>query len=77
MPRGRPAEYYPALEQIKDGDRDQWWVLAVFESLDGAKHAKSRINTGKTRIPDPADGCQWTFSAVRVGTRSELRVKHG
>lgn len=76
--RGRPAEYYPALEDIKEGEPGQWWVLATFESVDGAKHSKSRIRSGKTRIPDPAPDSEWDFLVVRFpeDDRSELWVKH-
>jgi hypothetical protein len=76
--RGRPAEYFPALEEIKNAGTNDWWILATFDSTNGAKHAKSRIATGKTTIPDPNPDATWEFRVVRYPeqTRSELWVKH-
>jgi len=69
---GRPLSYFPALYELLGEEPGEWWVLATFDSLTGARDAKSRIRRGVIRVPHGG----WEFRDMKNGDgTSELWVR--
>lgn len=73
---GRPPVYHDALESILDEGSGDWWVLATFESVTGAKDAKARLFRNPHLVPGAGpQEFEWEVVRHKDEGTSELWVR--